>query len=763
MDTLFDAGLRNALMAAGLALVAVAAGAALRRPALTHALWLLVLLRLLMPPVWAVPLPVAAPGPEPAPAPAVALAPTPSAAPALVLGEGVFLPEEFPPPAAESPADPGDAPAAPVVPPAPFNWRAALGGVWLAGALAVLGLTLLRMTRFQRELRRAARDGAATDDGWQVRADALARRLGLRHGPRVWLVPGRVGPLVWAGWGRACVVLPRGLLGRLSDDQRDALLAHELAHLRRGDHWVRRLELLAGVLYWWLPLVWWARRQLREAEEQCCDAWVVWALPGSRRAYATTLVETLDFLAGARPRLPAFASGAGPVRPLRRRLTMIMKEATPRRLSRLGVVAVGGLGALLLALAPGWGQEPEQQPPDRPRAGRSDSPRPPEPRLAPEEQKKLQAELERLRELLSRLELERKERQAVEGAIRALEERLRASEARARAVERGQLPARERDRPAADRGRAAEERERAAALEAELKATLDRLRATEAEARAQAQQAQAAEAAAKAQAERARMEVERARARLADLEAKIAAMRNEAERRPDQPGRGPGAGAVGPGPGGPGPGGGVRFGGRTQSILNLYETLSKGEEAVSREKLDERYKQAFDRLAELIGAKGEKITRAQVQDYVKQHPDAGGLGARPGMAPGAAGFGGGLGGGGGFGGGGGLGGGGPGRSVDAERIQHLEQMVEEMRRELSELRRELRQPPGAPGRPGGAPGPRGRTGPGGPPGGPGAGGPGTPGGPGAPGLPPGNEAGVAPPAPPGLPARPRPPELPREP
>ena len=49
-------------------------------------------------------------------------------------------------------------------------------------------------------------------------------------------------------------------------------------------------------LFWWHPLVWWVRHSLRDAEEQCCDAWVVWAFPDAAQSYAETLLETLDFL-----------------------------------------------------------------------------------------------------------------------------------------------------------------------------------------------------------------------------------------------------------------------------------------------------------------------------------------------------------------------------------------------------------------------------------------------------------------------------------
>ena len=56
-------------------------------------------------------------------------------------------------------------------------------------------------------------------------------------------------------------------------------------------------------LYWWNPVLWWARQALRDVEEQCCDAWVVWAFPDAAKSYAETLLETLDFL--NRPNSPS--------------------------------------------------------------------------------------------------------------------------------------------------------------------------------------------------------------------------------------------------------------------------------------------------------------------------------------------------------------------------------------------------------------------------------------------------------------------------
>src|SRR5262249_14901796 len=147
-------------------------------------------------------------------------------------------------------------------------------------------------------------------------------RMGVGRPPRVWLVPGVLPPMLLA-FGRVRVLLvPEGLWWRLDETQRDALLLHELAHLRRGDHWVRWLELVVLGLYWWHPAAWWACSSLRDAEEQCCDAWVVWVMPGAAASYAATLVETVAYLSSAPAPLPYGASGAGPVRLIKRRLTM---------------------------------------------------------------------------------------------------------------------------------------------------------------------------------------------------------------------------------------------------------------------------------------------------------------------------------------------------------------------------------------------------------------------------------------------------------
>ena len=362
MSALLSLVSTNAATAAALALLAWAAGRAIRRPAVVHGLWLLALAKLVTPPVlpmavlpaWSAAAgeaagPVAVPIPPPAER--SALAPR-DAAPVAQLD---LSPARPPAPVhAASGRRTGVAHGAPLTPPAPARGGDPASRLPSPGALlaALLGLGSLFVTAVA--WLRARRFGALLDssspapDALATRADELARRLGLRGAPPVRLTPGAVPPMLWPTRRGPLLVLPARLLTELSDDERDALLAHELAHVRRRDHWVRFVELAATALFWWYPVAWWARRALRRAEERCCDEWVLRVLPSSAGAYANGLLKSVAFVAGEPLALPAAASGAGPVEDLEARLKEILmtrpmpRLAAPVRLA-LGVAAAAGL------------------------------------------------------------------------------------------------------------------------------------------------------------------------------------------------------------------------------------------------------------------------------------------------------------------------------------------------------------------------------------------------------------------------------------
>jgi|GEM_PF-2671261 len=205
-----------------------------------------------------------------------------------------------------------------------------LAGLWLAGTVilgARLGWGLVGLAR----LRRAAL------------ADGRVRRLGGRV--RLVTTPAVSGPAVLAGW-RPLVLLPPAADG-WSRRERRAVVAHELAHLRRGDPWALVLASVATALHWPNPLVWIAARRLRLAGEEACDrAAVVAGIEPWR--YADLLLRlTRD---GARPaghRLAPAAAGPGLSRRVEALLAGVVPEAAPGR----GHLALAGAFGLVLALA----------------------------------------------------------------------------------------------------------------------------------------------------------------------------------------------------------------------------------------------------------------------------------------------------------------------------------------------------------------------------------------------------------------------------
>lgn len=329
--------LGNAAVATVFAFLALAIGRACRSPAWRHFLWVLVLLKLITPPLFHVPMTVLPTSWASLPAEPMRSefrVPTPA-------------PQQFAFRTGKSERPTEHAPAR-------WEWfwvtkvEQWVLSVWTAGASAWFFLQGRRILRFRRWVARAQ------DAEPEVAAAArrIARALGIVRPPAVKIGTGIGSPMLW-GWGRSTVILcPRELLARLDPEARDTLLAHELAHFLRRDHWVRVLEFLATGCYWWHPAVWLARMEIESAEEECCDAWVVGGLGASPRRYAEALLATIDFVAELRrPCLPPGACPANrSARLLHRRLIRIAHAEKPSTLR--GGVAVRAAALAVLVVQP---------------------------------------------------------------------------------------------------------------------------------------------------------------------------------------------------------------------------------------------------------------------------------------------------------------------------------------------------------------------------------------------------------------------------
>ncbi|MEX0938333.1 MAG: M56 family metallopeptidase [Pirellulales bacterium] len=192
-------------------------------------------------------------------------------------------------------------------------FRPVLLAVWLVG-VAVLEMRLL----FGALLLVWLRHGRSyLPESLRMRTDHLRRRLGLARPIRVCITQ-RVGEALVTGLVRPVIVVPAAWLAEMSPAQLEAVIAHELAHVRRWDLWVNLMQRIVETLLFYHPAVWWVSERIREERELCCDQLAVLAT-GQRLPYA----EALEYAArrraeGVRPVMATSLGGGRKMRLLNR-------------------------------------------------------------------------------------------------------------------------------------------------------------------------------------------------------------------------------------------------------------------------------------------------------------------------------------------------------------------------------------------------------------------------------------------------------------
>ena len=149
---------------------------------------------------------------------------------------------------------------------------------------------------------------------------------------------------------RPVLLLPAGITYRLSPSHLQAILVHELCHIRRRDNLVAAAHMLVEALFWFHPLVWWIGSRLVEERERACDEEVV-RLGYQPYVYAESILKTCQFFVESPLTCISGVTGAD----LKKRIVHIMGGTFTRRLTlRKKVLLAGaGIAALTLPLASG--------------------------------------------------------------------------------------------------------------------------------------------------------------------------------------------------------------------------------------------------------------------------------------------------------------------------------------------------------------------------------------------------------------------------
>jgi beta-lactamase regulating signal transducer with metallopeptidase domain/DUF4097 and DUF4098 domain-containing protein YvlB len=168
-------------------------------------------------------------------------------------------------------------------------WQVYLMAVWLAGMFILGGWLIIKLLHLRKEDRRLPAKASLPESFYDATA-RCAKSLGLRRVPKVVLTRKVACPAVF-GIVRPILLMPAGYLSKMTRKDTEHMLLHELAHIKRGDLFVHSFYMLLQVVYWYNPLLWLVRSQMHHLRELCCDATVARLLRGRISEYRQTLID----------------------------------------------------------------------------------------------------------------------------------------------------------------------------------------------------------------------------------------------------------------------------------------------------------------------------------------------------------------------------------------------------------------------------------------------------------------------------------------
>jgi len=275
-----------------------------------YLLWLIVLAKCLVPPLFGIPLPIL---PQEKAAEPVGIPPV--QVPTMAF-------EVVDRPAVETTVSPAVAVSAPTVTekPARLNSRQWLGFGWAVGVAAFFLFAVIKALRTNFWLWRQRKLLPAEA---QAGIENLFSGFDIKTLPKLWLVEGIGQPFVW-GLLRGSIYLPADFIKVNSAEHRRSVLGHELSHIVRFDAAVNISQILAQAVFWFHPFVWWSNKKIRAEREKCCDEMAIARLGAKARDYSSAIVNILiSEYESTRP-VPSLAI-AGPVKNIEERIKTMMK------------------------------------------------------------------------------------------------------------------------------------------------------------------------------------------------------------------------------------------------------------------------------------------------------------------------------------------------------------------------------------------------------------------------------------------------------
>ncbi len=256
----------------------------------------------------------------------------------------------------------------------PITWQAIVLLFWLVGMLAFVVL-LAQRVRFVRGLVAASSEA---EGPLLVLLEECRRQMRLRGRVELRTSDALPSPAVCGLW-RPTILMPASLVAKLSPDELKATLIHELAHIKRADLWVNAVQTVLQVVYFYNPFVWLANAIIRRTCEEAVDETVLVALGGQARDYSNTLInisETAFWKADFGLRLIGVAESQ---KALKRRIRHMVTRPVPQsaKIGALGTLAILLIAAILLPMARAERSNPQASATDQQASGGADETAPP--------------------------------------------------------------------------------------------------------------------------------------------------------------------------------------------------------------------------------------------------------------------------------------------------------------------------------------------------------------------------------------------------
>ena len=215
-----------------------------------------------------------------------------------------------------------------------------LVAVWLCGFAAVVMVWCMRWRKISAVVRKGIPilEGREVDALRRVERRANSRPLTIVRS-RDSLEPGIFGIL------RPVLLWPEGISNHLEDAHLEAILAHEVWHVRRRDNLAAALHMLVEAVFWFHPLVWWLGSRMVEAREHACDEEVV-AISSDRHIYAESILKVCEFCVGSPLACVSGVTGSD----LKKRMVHIMTESMATKLNFGKKLLLGTAATLAIAL-----------------------------------------------------------------------------------------------------------------------------------------------------------------------------------------------------------------------------------------------------------------------------------------------------------------------------------------------------------------------------------------------------------------------------